>query len=419
MKIVLLLVIVASLVISPNLLYMAGIGYGVSGGGALEKIHPCAFLALVGFFLQMTMGGKNKIGYIKDRELYRLIGVTFLLSAYCFAMGYVVSIPIVTFMTPLLVYSMMQHADRLFLYRIGILVRVLIAINALLGIYEAVSGLTLLERTVGDTIIEQDTRSIGFLGHPLSSSLASSLVAIYLIRDTLSSRLSLPRALEIALLLFAIVAFGGRVALVATAILSIWAVLFGNKSTVSGKKIQPSQVTLRIAMLVTLISIGVFLVTSDFGGNTIARFGGDENAEKSTESRYSAILILLSMSPQELLLGVSDVRRVSLMGAFDTDLGVEITWISWVLSFGAVWAVVLGYLLFRVIYLSTKGRPASLKYMSVLFVVAITGAQGLGGKTLLLTWFLTMLVCFDQVPANSSTVRTRIPQMKKFGALKS
>lgn len=372
----------------------------------VEKIHPVTYIALIGFVLQFALKSRNKLGYMQDAEVYRYVGAMVLLAIYCIAMGYVSSIPVVTLMTPLLVYSILQHTDRAFVARSGLIIRMILLANAALGVAEALGGFTLLERVAGDVIVLSDTRSIGFVGHPLTSSLLSALLAIYLIREATEGRFSMLRAAELMVHLVGLVAFGGRVALVLTIGLAIWALLFGRAKSRGWQGFHTSQIVLRVGLFGALVAGGFFLGTSEFAEATIDRFMGDQNADTSTESRFSAFLILFSMEPEEWLLGVSEARRVALMGAFDTDFGVEITWISWILSFGAIWTLILGYILYRLIKLSTRGRASSLRYMSILFLVAITGAQGLGGKTLMLSWFLMMLLCFDQPPVGRSTLST-------------
>ena len=404
MKLILFAIIVCSFLISPNLLFMAGVGYSSTGGGMVEKIHLATYLAIIGFVLQFALRKKNKLGYMQDAEVYRYIGATALLAIYCVAMGYVSSIPIVTLMTPLLIYSIVQHTDKKFVARLGVVIRIILVANASLGIAEALGGFTLLERVAGDVVVLSDTRAIGFVGHPLTSSLLSALMAIYLIREATEARFTMFRAAELMVHLVGLIAFGGRVALVLTIVLAIWAVLFGKAKPGGGRKLRSSQIALRVGLFGAFVVGGFFLGTSEFAEATINRFMGDQNADASTESRFSAFLILFSMEPEEWFLGVPEARRVALMGAFDTDFGIEITWISWILSFGVIWTLVLVYILYRIIKLSTRGRASSLRYMSILFLVAITGAQGLGGKTLMLSWFLMMLLCFDQPPVGRSSL---------------
>lgn len=395
MNIFLLIVVVGSYVISPNLLYMLGVSYGGSGGGVLEKIHPCTYFVFILFFIQFISGGRNKIQYVRDKDIYSPIFLVGLLCVYCIFMGYSVAPLLVTLMTPLLMLLVLQRSRISFLRSLGYIIRFLVFANALLGIAELLLGFTLLERVAADVVIESDVRSIGFIGHPLTSSLLSALVLVFLVRSGLGRGFSKIGIAEIVFQFSALLAFGGRVALVLAVLFSVFAIFFsdGGYSRRSGGAKQ--NLAVRLILIGSILFGALFASQSEFAANTLGRFDLEQGVDASSETRFAAIVMLGELGYDELLTGVPGERRVGLMSAFDSDFGIESTWISWIFSYGLIWSLALAYAFILLFIKLTRGRAPALKYMSFLFVIAISGSQGLGGKTLMLTWLVTMLVCFE------------------------
>lgn len=389
-SILVLISVVGVFLVSPNLLYMLGTGYSASGGSAIAKIHPCTYVLVATYFLQILSGRSLRFELIADREVNFRVAAIFILVVYCGAMGFVTSIPIVTLLTPFCLLALLQREKIQFLAFLSVIVRLVLVVNALVGVFEMVAGHSILEKVAGNVEVGNDARSIGLLGHPLSSSLVSGLMLVFLMREGIDGRVSVLSVLEMLIHVAGVLVFGGRLNLVIAMCLCVYALMFG-RSAASGS----TKTLIRVFMFFVFVIACIWASQSDFAEVLLSRLSGDEkNADSSSATRVAAVLLLLNSELSDLVTGISDARRAQLLGAFDTEYGIEVTWISWIFSFGVFWTAYLMKSLFRSLSKITCNAPPSLKYMNILFVIAMTGAQGLGGKTLALCWFFLMLVTF-------------------------
>lgn len=403
------LLIFASLLISPNLLYLAGTGYTQAEGAAYLKIHPVTYISVFSVAIIFLMRRRNKANFFNDRFLLFLILWGGLLSVYCVLMGFNVSGAVVTLFTPVLFLYVAHRLNREQLGEIEPWLRFLLAMNAVVGIYELISGDTLLPRIVADVIVQTDQRSLGFVGHPLSSAALSGIVTVYLLYRTVFFGLSFGTRLlsvgELALHVVALAAFASRATIVfvfALAIIMIF--LHRNKKKISGQNFW------RIFVAVMIVVIVAFLAQSEFAEIAMARFLGDQYTDSSSQSRFTLLALLSSMGATEWLTGVTLARRLELQDIFDTTYGVEVTWIAWILSFGLIWTVALMISLWKLLMTISRFKGASHIFMTAFFLLVITSAQGLGGKTLLLMWFLSILLCFQ---GSNELVIVNLPARRK------
>lgn len=403
MKILLPLIILASLVISPNLLYLAGTGYNQAEGAAYLKIHPITYTLIILAALLFLMRKKNKANFLNDEFTFFSILATLILCIYCLIMGFNVSIAAVTLTTPMLFIYVALRLSKEQLNSIEYWVRILLAINAIVGIYEAITEDTILPRIAGDILVQTDLRSLGVIGHPLSSAFLSGVLVVYLLYCIVFFRqkpiLRTLMLAEIGIHLLALTAFASRANIIFVFLLAFVMIFIhkGNDNDSQNKHLFWKSI---IGGCITVMII--FVAQSEFAEVAVSRFLGDEYSENSTQSRFALIALLSSMNFSEWMTGISSIRRTELQNLFDTAYGVEITWVAWILSYGLIWTLLLTGILWKIFSKIIKAKGNSHLFIVVFFILSISSNQGLGGKTLMLLWFLAILFCLPGSKENNA-----------------
>lgn len=394
-------VVSASLLVSPNLMYILGIEYGVESGSLLEKIHISTTLALLTFAVYAIYNGKLYFTAFRPTEFFLSLGICGVMIATLGLIGRPVTSLLVTFLTPILLVYLLSLSNVLTRLKVGQLFSLLLFLNSVVGIIELLSGSTFLPRVAGAVLVFSDTRSIGFVGHPLTSSFLTGLILLYLVLSRMMARFDPWALVQIVVHAVGLLAFGGRVALVSAAALIAIYIAFDGKTLV---RRTATLRTLRRSLIVggglALIAIILF---SGIADNTLSRFTSDEG---SALTRNAALQIVSSLGFDELALGVSPSQRVEIMRAFGTDFGIEITWIALLVDYGVFITIGLCIVLAILLRICLRGGQRYHWYMTVYFLICITGSQGLGSKTLLLAWFVTIMLTFGRDVSAVLTGRT-------------
>jgi hypothetical protein len=147
----------------------------------------------------------------------------------------------------------------------------------------------------------------------------------------------------------------------------------------------------RVGFVAAAVTIFGAIVASGFADNTLSRFTADGG---SALTRNIALQIVASLSPDELAFGVSPGEREAMQRAFGTEFGIEVTWLSWLVDFGAIVTVALCTLLALLIRICLRGKQPYRWYLTVYFLVCISCSLGLGSKSLMLAWFVIVMLTF-------------------------
>ncbi len=133
---------------------------------------------------------------------------------------------------------------------------VFLAFNAMLGIVEYVSDWRLIPMTSDGLEVTQDMewRAAGLLGHPLASAATAGMYAVILAMGLGRALPSWLRGPAIALQFSSLAAFGGRTALVLTAVCLGLILLIRCRSLLRGRRFdrRSGAATLLLAMLLAL-----------------------------------------------------------------------------------------------------------------------------------------------------------------------
>jgi len=320
--------------ISPELLEQWGIRYGDTGGSVLEKVHPGTWLVLTALVL-MGLGRGNPIRILDD--FIRSRAVAMYLFAWVILVGFTIRIqntpftPLIdTFLLPALLYVLIGNMKVLDKKRAAIIVHILLNANALLALYEYSSGYR-QTTSVGGVVAEGDWRATALLGHPLANAL---ITGCYVLIIAVGGGRELPkllRPLVMGVQLLAMVAFGGRSALVITLLLLG---CFGLKALVRiliGGRVDILQIGL-LFMAVPIVMVA-FAHAADVGffDQLLQRFVDDNG---SADSRI-IMLRLFSHIPWEALIFGPDPELIgNLQNAEGIAVGIESFWIAFILMNG-------------------------------------------------------------------------------------
>jgi hypothetical protein len=403
-KLLAMVTIILSMVVSPNLMYLVGIDYATETGSLLEKIHPSTTFCCLIFLVSFVISGRLKFKYLKPHEFSTVLAIVVAVVAILLLLARPVTSILVTFLTPILFCYALGLGGRSATTGIERLVCGMLLLNSVIGIGEALLGTAILPRIAGSVIIYNDTRSIGFVGHPLTSSFLTGLVLLYLVLSRMMSKFDGWSMAQIGVHAAGLVAFGGRVALVSTiALIAIYVLLDG-----SAVVRRQSAFVRRILIITGGVTLGAVVLFSGLADNTISRFTSDEG---SALTRSSALQIVEGMSWDELAFGVSPSQKTAIMRAFGTEYGIEVTWIAWLVDYGVFITAALVIALTMILVICLRGAQRYHWYMTVYFLICITGSQGLGSKSLLLAWFVMIMLTFGRtLPQGAALARPLDPR---------
>jgi hypothetical protein len=369
-------------------LTMLGWNFDTAGGSALFKIHPSTYIFAAGAGLALA-SGQRQFWTLLMRPWY----LPFLLTALAIVAR---SVPIaraggsggefsgalVSFVTPALMVLVFQM-ERTDLDRLGGLIRGFFVFNSLMALVERA-----IDHRFIPTFLDasgNEHRAAALLGHPLAAALLTGLVIINLVtapkRET-----SLPmRGAEIGLHGLAMFAYGGRSSLLFLPFMLVAAMLFAR----NGGGTNRVTVAQRLAPF-ALIGVGVvvLLLPIPFVEATLSRFTNDNG---SADTRLAAINILGSLSPSELMWGVDVFRRTTLMDFYHTPLGIELCWISLIVTYGLV--VIAPLMIALPLFLVGIARrlDRSALYMAIYFLIVTAGSVGFATKSLIISDLILLM----------------------------
>lgn len=386
---------------SPALLYVLGINYAGQGGNPLEKIHVATVLGLVALGLSVLVTGKMRFIGLSPRTFFSLIALIAFATVQLLILGRPASGLLVTFLTPILLLYLVTTipADLFRFLRCAIMV--LLIANSFTGLAEFVFGIKLLPHVAGAIEIRGDGRALGLVGHPLTAAFLAGIALVHLVVSGAMAgfrRMALP---EIALHALALLAFGGRLALLATLSILIVFVLCDRAAL---SRLPARQRVLMRATLVLGVVAGVLAASaSGLADQVLTRFAEDGG---STATRWAALKLAFHLPPDALFFGLAPGPRADMLVAFDTPYGIEITWIGWLVDYGLFIALALLAVLVLILRACLRGGTRVHAYMTAYFLICISGAQGLGAKSLLLAWLVVLLLTLRPQPDHRSALRS-------------
>lgn len=385
--------------VSGGMLWNVGINYDGLTGAAPQKIHPSTYCVVV-LFCWAALRSGNPVAYLVHAVQVRPAGM---LLAAC-SIGLFLHIvlrsgpgmagALDTFLLPGLLVVLLADRDALTWRRLELTVHAVMLVNALLGLVEFGTKTLFFPYRLDGQVFATDTRSSALQGHPLGNATLTACYVLALIGG--GGRLTVPQRLAmIGLQLAALVAFGGRSAMVTTLILGGGYGLFALHKVLSAGRV-PLLAAAAGVFLLTLVPLGIGgLAAGGFFDALLSRFMADGG---SANARVEMLDLVASIPFRELLVGpdmslVESLRRVS-----GLEWGIENPIVRTLVYQGAVMTLLLTVAVtLYIVELVRQCREGT--FLPVIaFVLLVNTFEGIGAKTTLLAKFaILILALFHEV----------------------
>ena len=379
--------------ISPMVLFQAGLNYEGVGGNPLEKLHPGHFLIMLALLCRMIAQGP--IRYL-TANLMQNPGLALYLVTTLFLVWFTVFVqkapftPLVdTFIPVIAMFLILKDMPATILSRYATMLHIIFAANALLALYEYLSGNRLTPYVAGTFQVgEDDWRSTALFGHPLANAMFTGAYILCLAARGAGIPVYL-KAVMLMLQLASLVAFGARAALVATLLMFALVMLGNLVSLATGRlKIPLGFVALAI-MAVPLLALGLAVLDdAGFFDRLIDRFLEDKG---SASTRVAMFELFKYLNTPEFLFGPDPALIDSLKGIEGIESGIESFWVAFALTYGLFPSLLFftGLMAFCVT-ICLRLRPYAFYVFAFFFAVASTSVS-LSAKGPLFGMFLAIL----------------------------
>ncbi len=398
------------LIFNGPLLDVVGWSYTSSAGSAVTKIHPAFYLLLLASLLAVLSGKMAAIRTLQRPAVILFAFASFLLliKALFITLRGVnegeLSAIIVTFFIPLLLVISLSLLPVDTLQRAVPALRIFFVVNSVMAIAERLVGGRFIPSFL-DNFTSQD-RATALLGHPLNAALLTGVLIVYLMTSTQNRAPASVKWAELGLHILAMFAFGGRSALVFTAIVVLMSSLsLRSRSTGghfgAGQRLLP--------LIVMLLGICLVFLPIDFIDATLDRFTNDQG---SADTRDAAVRLLTMVDAQTLLHGIPAVQRQIYMKFLHTPAGFEISWIALTITYGLLLTIPMMIALPLFLFSQAKGKDRSAFYIALLFMIVTVGSLAIGSKSLILGQTLLMMAILT-TPARAPQFRPSFPNQNR------
>ena len=376
--------------LSPPMLELIGWPYLDSGASIILKIHPAFYLFIISAFLIFTYRNGLIRPIIKSSWflLYSFAAICLLAKGIYIGLGGVtggeLSVAIVSFIIPVLVLMCVPMLNSEAMDKAGTSLHAFFAINAVLAISEQIIGHRFIPSFLD--FFPREHRSAALWGHPLTGALFTGLFIVHLVSMNRKNSSNAVLFGEIILQVVALFAYGGRSALVFTAVTILLSGLlasnnFNKRNYIVRQRILP--------FLMVIIGIIIVFIPIPMIDATIDRFTNDGG---SAESRNSALAMLNLITHEDFLYGITGPHKIMLEKFLHTEAGIELCWISLILSYGLIVVIPLAIGLPAMLIGLSARLDRSVAYMSFMFFVVSAGSQGFSSKSTAISQFLVMVL---------------------------
>jgi O-antigen/teichoic acid export membrane protein len=392
------LAIAAAFLISSMTLSALGVMYDAPGGSLLQKIHPATYLSLAAL-IAAAAARRDPLLYAADLTR-RFPGAAFfvvnwiLIVAYAEVFQHAPAAPLIDSffcaLAALVLYDDLEEGERA---RLRLLLHGIMFVNACLGLAEFAGHFRLTPFVAGGRLIVNDYRSTALLGHPLLNAATTSLYALMLFFD---ADRALKTPLRVALLvvqLAALVAFGGRTALVLTVVTLALGSLRPVADFLRGR---PFEMRWALAGALAAPVLLAVVAALAFGGGLdplMERFTDDRG---SAEARVVMFDLFGAFSPADLLLGPDPERLASLQNTLGIEYGIENGWLGLLFQYGALMTLFFSLGFFALLYEFWRRSKSYGAVLVALFLIEISSSASISVKSFIFNQFaILLLVVFD------------------------
>ena len=380
-----------------------GIRYDLEGGTPLEKIHPAHFMAF-GALLLLWFSYVRPAQFIDDVFIAHK-GTLIFLVTWCLLLFQIIVIqhkpftPIIdTFILPVLLLILLSHMGEVQRFKLGRLVHILMLANALLGLFEFVSGWRLTPLILGGILID-DWRASALLGHPLTNALITGAYLIALALGGSKNLSWIMRPTLFGLNLLAMNAFGGRMALVA--LLAFLGVIFGLKLLSALRGGSSSRRNWFLAALMVPFGLAALIVGFEMGlfDQFMERFVNDKG---SASARVMMFEVFRDLSFLDIMIGPDPDYIATLLRAQGLNFGIESFWVAFILSYGFVVSMIFFLGLFAFLFDVVKASSQRAVWPLLYFLIVSSTSVSLSAKGTDLAMVIVMALLLLKSPAQYS-----------------
>lgn len=390
-----LLAVLTLLLVSAAMLARFGIPYVTSAGPMPTKIHPATYLTVIAVLAWARAdGGPGRLAGRVAVDHPGVVAFGFGTVLLLFQTIVVVKLPIApivdTFVLPLLLFVAVIRLDDDERERLGWIVHAVMAVNTLLGLFEYASGWHLTPMYEADgTLITYEWRATALLGHPLTNA---ATTGAYLVALAFGATPKLPPAVRLGLIGFcglAMIAFGGRVAMVAAAAMVVVAVVLGSARVLAGARFR-----LRHAMIgVLMVTLGLvfFSIFVDVGGadKFLLRFSNDYG---SAQTRWAMLQIFGDLTGEQFLLWPDSNLIWQAQREHAIRIGVESSEVGFVANYGLLVTIVFFAGLTAFLRELVVATSSPTWWVIVYFAVVMSSSLGIASKTTVLALFVLLML---------------------------
>ena len=377
--------------VSAALLTHVGYGYMSEGGNALTKFHPSTILLiLAAAALLIGEGVSRPLAETAARfpgTVAMAAGFAVLAWSCIMVQRYPVSQIVDTFVPGLVVFLILSRAGQRDLGWFGRLFHILFTINALVAILEMTTPFRLVPTYIGDELVVYEWRATALLGHPLSNAM---LTGVYILLLTGPAGRIFPAPVRVGLFglqMVAMMAFGGRTALVLLVLFLALRGAVAGTAYLSGRRFRRSAPILALP----LATIGAIAMVILFEMGLFDRFIGrfiDDNGSAAT--RAAMFRVFDRIDPAYFLFGPEPWLIRSAQWQVGSSIAIESFIVGFVALYGLLVSLVFfaGLALFMREVVRFAGRPAILPL--VYFFVVAAGANSISAKSTDLTMAIAL-----------------------------
>ena len=375
-----------------------GIPYASPYGSFVFKFHPGSYL-MTAALLSSLMAEGNPLPAL----LQRLRGMP-LLATYlaCIALACTYSLSrygtsgaafyVDALIMPALAVLLLRRLDRAQQQGILKLILVMLLLNAVIALGEAVAGRNLIPLVIAEKLItfEGDFRATALLGHPLENGLITSVMLLAMLDLSLSTAAKL---VICVLFMLALLAFGGRTSV---GLDSLALLLYGARRAAAGLRRGDHGylpiLSVAIAVIFVVPVAAALVWESGLGDRIFEGLYLDDSAAV----RLRIYHVFDFTSATDLLFGLSPERIVALsarIGLDPTYEAIENFWLLMLLQLGVPVFVVFSTGLLSGLYLLWLRSGSGGRLALLVFVATASTTNSLAAKTASLTMLFSILFC--------------------------
>lgn len=380
--------------VSGGMLWLLGYNYDGITGSAFTKIHPFSYLIVILVARQALMAG-NPVTYgVKLVNLRPASAVLALVSLLLLAVSAERKAPgmagvVDTFFIPAIFTMLMADADEPTLARMESLLHVMMTLNALLAIAEFLTKTQLFPYRFDGVLLVGDTRSSALQGHPL----VNAFVTACYVQALLTGGRSLPNWLKLGLIglqCAALVTFGGRSAIVVTALLGVLYVGLCTLRTLRRGRVSLRAAAVSILLLALLPVAFGELVAAGFFNALADRFVSDGG---SAHARVEMFTLFRSIPLRALIVG-PNVKLVDMLRWREgLESGIENPIVSMTLYHGAFLTLITLSALGLWLYELTRNCHRGVWLPMIAFLILLNASESIATKTTAVSKFAIILLC--------------------------